>query len=122
MFQHRTSQSVVAELDKARGEEVRLAVPAGPYTVLVRHGGELRECEVTPATPAMVTLDLAACRRSSLQISDAKGGAWPGARWGLELALGLIAGRNDAYVDQMRQFDFSQFGAMSGSGCRITWR
>jgi hypothetical protein len=110
LFQHRPSQSVVAELDKARGEAVQLAVPAGPYSVLVRQGDDLRECEVTTAPQAIVTLDLAACRRSLLQISDAKGTAWQGPRWGLELALGLIAGRSDAYVDEIRQFDFSRFG------------
>lgn len=110
LFQHRRSQSVVAELDKARGEAVQLAVPTGPYSVLVRRGDDLRECEITPAPQSIVTLDLATCRRSSLQLSDVKGGARLGARWGLELALGVISGRGDAYVEEMRQFDFSRFG------------
>jgi hypothetical protein len=101
---------VVAELDKARGEAVQLAVPAGPYSVLVRRGDDLRECEVTSAPQGIVTLDLGACRRSSLQISETKGARAPTARWSLELALGVIAGREDAYVDEMRQFDFSRFG------------
>jgi hypothetical protein len=116
LFQHRRSQSVLAELDKARGEAVRLAVPTGAYTVLVRRGDDLRECDVTLAAQSVVTLDLAACHAASLQLAGAKGtgGApgndWGGPRWAMELSLGAILGHRDAYVDEIRQFDFTEFG------------
>jgi hypothetical protein len=113
LFEHRRSGSVLAELDKARGEPVQLAVPAGAYTVLVRRGDDLRECDVTLAPQSVVTLDLAACHASSLQLAGAKGAngnGWEGPPWAVELSLGVISGRRDAYVEEIRQFDFTEFG------------
>ena len=65
LIQHRTSGSVLAELDKARGGAVRLAMPTRPYTVLVRQGDEVRECDVTLPAQSTVTFDLATCRPAS---------------------------------------------------------
>jgi hypothetical protein len=108
LIQHRASGSVVAELDKARGGPVRLAMSTGPYTVLLRRGDEVRECDVTLPAQSTVTFDLAACRTAAHDTGWAKGPAGP--RLGLELALGLIEGHRDDYVQQMRQFGFSEFG------------
>jgi hypothetical protein len=112
LIQHRTSGSVIAELDKARGgAAVRLAMPTGPYTVLVRRGDEVRECDVTVPAQSTVTLDLAACHAAAPDAGWAKGPLAPAAsRWGLELAFGVIDGRRDGYVQEMRQFGFDEFG------------
>jgi hypothetical protein len=108
LIQHRASGSVVAELDKARGGAVRLAMTTGPYTVLVRRGDDVRECDLTIPAQSTVTFDLATCRAAAPDTGWAKGPAGP--RWGLELALGVIEGRRDGYVQEMQQFGFSEFG------------
>src|SRR5205823_6383091 len=94
-FQHRASGSVLAELDKARGGPVRLAMASGPYTVLLRRGDEVRECDVTLPAQSTVTFDLATCRPAHLDTGAAKGAAGP--PWSLELAIGVLEGRRDAY-------------------------
>ena len=68
-IQHRPSGSVLAELDKAPGAPVRLALPSGPYSVLLRQGDEIRECDVTPCRA--VDGDL---RRRPLPPGDARRG------------------------------------------------
>jgi hypothetical protein len=108
LIQHRASGSVLAELDKARGGTVRLAMPTGPYTVLVRRGDDVRECDVTMPAQSTVTFDLAACRAAALDAGAAKGPGGP--RWGVELALGVLEGRRDGYVQEMRRFGFDEFG------------
>jgi hypothetical protein len=109
-IQHRPSGSVLAELDKAPGAPVRLAVPPGPYEVLLRQGDQVRECDVTLPGESTVTLDIALCRQAMLDDGSVKGGGRPAAPWGLELSLGVMQGREDSYVSVMRQFGFSEYG------------
>jgi hypothetical protein len=111
LIQQRASGSVLAELDKARGGAVRLAMASGPYTVLVRRGDEVRECDVTVPAASTVTFDLSTCRPARLDTGAAKGPAGPaGPHWSVELALGVMEGRRDAYVQEMQQFGFTEFG------------
>jgi hypothetical protein len=109
-LQHRPSETVVAEVDKARGESVLLAAPPGGYTALLRQGDEVRECDVTLAAGSVVTFDVGSCRPSSLKLTGVKTPGWDAPRWGLELSLGALSYRRDGYTDQIRQFDFSQQG------------
>jgi len=108
LVQHRASGSVIAELDKARGGAVRLAMAAGPYSVVLRRGDDVRACDVTLAAQSTVSFDLASCHAVAVDTGAAKGPA--GRRWGLELSLGVMEGRRDAYVQEMRQFGFSEYG------------
>ncbi|MFL5305844.1 MAG: caspase domain-containing protein [Polyangia bacterium] len=108
LIQHRPSGAVIAELDKARGGAVRLAMATGPYTVVVRRGDDVRECDLTLRPETTVSFDLAACRPVRGDAGATKGGAAP--PWGIELALGVMEGRRDGYVQEMRQFGFSEFG------------
>jgi hypothetical protein len=109
-IQHRPSGSVLAELDKAPGAPVRLALPSGPYTVLLRQGDEIRECDVSLPEQSTVTFDVALCRPATLDEGSIKGGGPPAAPWSLELSFGVLQGRDDSYVSVMRQFGFNQFG------------
>jgi hypothetical protein len=108
LIQHRQSGAVLAELDKARGGTVRLAMTSGPYTVLLRRGDDVRECDVAVPAGATVSFDLAACRPARLDTGAAKGSAGP--PWGLELGIGVMQGRHDGYVQEMEQFGFSGWG------------
>jgi hypothetical protein len=108
LIQHRGSGSVLAELEKAPGGPVRLAMASGPYTVLIHRGDEARECDVTVPAGSTVRFDLATCRPVTPDTGAAKGSAGP--PWAIELALGVIDGRRDGYVQEMRQFGFDEFG------------
>src|SRR6185369_7529403 len=87
---------------------VRLAMASGPYTVVVRRGDDVRECDVTLPAQSTVTFDLSACRPARPETGAAKGPAGP--RWSVELAIGVLQGRRDAYVQEMRQFGFDEIG------------
>jgi len=108
LIQHRASGSVLAELDKARGGAVRLAMASGPYTVLLRRGDDAQECDVTVPAGATVSFDPATCRPVRSDVGATKGPV--NLPWSLELALGVMEGRRDAYVQEMRQFGFDEFG------------
>jgi hypothetical protein len=108
LIQHRASGSVLAELDKARGGAVRLAMASGPYTVVVRRGDEVRECDLNVPAGSTVSFDLSTCRPARLDTGAAKGPGGPA--WSVELGLGVMEGRRDGYVQEMRQFGFSEFG------------
>jgi hypothetical protein len=109
-IQHRPSGSMLAELDKAPGAPVRLALPSGPYTVLVRQGDEVRACDVSLPAQSTVTFDVSRCRPVTVDEGIAKGSEHPTAPWGLELSLGVLQGHEDSYVSVMRQFGFDEFG------------
>jgi len=108
LIQHRPSGSVLAELDKARGDTFRLALPTGPYTVLLRRGDDVQECDVTLPAQSTVTFDPGTCRPVAADATSAKGPAGP--RWGVELSLGVMQGRRDGYVQEMRLFGFDELG------------
>jgi hypothetical protein len=101
---------MLAELDKAPGAPVRLALPSGPYTVLLRQGDDVRECDVSLPAQSTVTFDVSRCRPAPVDEGIAKGGEHPAAPWGLELSLGVLQGHEDSYVSVMRQFGFDEFG------------
>ena len=108
LIQQRASGSVLAELDKVRGGAVRLALPSGPFTIVVRQGDDVRECDVTVPAQSTVTFDLQTCHAVRLDTGTAKGVG--GSRFSLELALGVMEGRRDAYVQDMRRFGFDEYG------------
>ena len=86
---------------------VRLAMASGPYTVLLRRGDEVRECDVTLPAQSTVSFDLATCRAARLR-HGRRQGRRSDPPWGLELALGVMEGRRDGYVQEMRQFGFNE--------------
>ena len=90
LIQHRASGSVLAELDKARGSPVRLAMASGAYTVLLRQGDEVRECDVTLPAQSTVSFNVATCRPARLDTGAAKGAVGP--PWAVELAAGRDGG------------------------------
>jgi len=110
LLQQRRSDIVLAELDKAGGEPVRMAFPPGNYTAYLRQGDELSECEVTLTDNRRVTLDTSRCQPSDLDVAAAKGNAVAGSHWAFELSAGVLASRQDSYTHVLRQFDFGEYG------------
>lgn len=110
MVEDKRAHAVVAELYKAKGAPVRIAVAPGEYEVLVRHGDSLSRCDVDGG--GVVELDR--CRSEAIRTNLTKGGGFVPAN---RIELALIAGneRNDAYTNNLTNFGYTQdFGASAG--------
>jgi len=107
LVEDRRAHAVVAEIYKAAGAAVRVAVAPGDYQVLVRHGGRLARCEVSATTGAVVVAP-DRCTDEAISTGRAKGADDDGAR-ALRFELTGLAGveRDDAYTRTLGAFGYS---------------
>lgn len=117
---------VFAELHKAAGNAVRLALPAGEYTALLRAGGALSQCALVLADTRLTPLAAGACQRLSEAEAATKGyaqafgdgGRWPPPRrelWSVDVTIGLGSRNQDAYTARLEDFAFhSQASPLPG--------
>jgi hypothetical protein len=116
LLQQLPSWSVLAELQKAKGEPIELALPPGEYAATVRQsGGLLLRCALTLEDGKTSTFSSFACRRIDPPVARAKGvspaiAAPPDTRdeaWVLEASVGLGDGhREDSYQTRLYSFGF----------------
>ena len=113
--------AVVAELVKARGAPLLLALPSGRYELLLRAGASARVCAVALTRAAVHTLDPAQCRPLALPSGVTKlpprlpkarrvreQDPRPAERWFFEVGFATQRhGRGD-YVRTLRTFDFAE--------------
>jgi hypothetical protein len=113
------SWSVLAELQKTKGEPIDLALPAGEYAATVRRGALVERCALRVGDSES-TLDLGnSCHRIEDRETRAKGEVathdWPAPvpdpggdeGWGLEVLVGAGGGqRDDAYDHRLQDFGF----------------
>jgi len=100
---------VVAEVHKAPGSELRLGLPAGDYTALVRQPDhEPLRCALALSSGPAVALTLEACELAPIPQADPKGGGavYGGPRWGLEGAIGALWERRGDYARRLEDFGF----------------
>jgi hypothetical protein len=100
--------SVVAELHKAQGEALRLALPAGEYSALLRVGPDLLRCPLRLADGEAASLAPERCQVVPLEEVTAKGEAEAPPAWGLELGAGLRWGGHDGYDTRLSDFGFEE--------------
>jgi hypothetical protein len=109
--------SVMAELHKVPGHPVRLALPAGDYTAVLRAGGSLSQCALALSDARVTLLAAGACRRLSQAEAASKGywqqlgaaGSWPPPRrelWSVDVTIGLGSSSEDAYTQRLKDFAF----------------
>jgi hypothetical protein len=72
LIEDRRARTVVAEIYKARGAPVRIAVAPGEYSVLVRRGSQLLRCEVQVGSGGAV-VDLDRCTSETAAVATSKG-------------------------------------------------
>jgi hypothetical protein len=117
LVEDRGAHAVVAEVAKARGSALRIAVAPGAYEVLVRRGDTLARCDVDGGG----AVDLGRCRIESIVPATAKGGGVEAVPMRLE--LGVFAGpeHHDAYTDNLVTFGYdTPFLDLSG-GVELTF-
>ncbi len=81
--------SVIAELHKAAGEAMRLALAPGEYRAVWRHQDDVRECRFQLRDGQVTTVDAAACTAVEDGAVASKGAADHRTRWAADLGLGL---------------------------------
>jgi hypothetical protein len=110
---------ILAELRKVRGSPLRLALPAGMYSAVLRRDRQLVECEIGLAPDAVTTLAVEHCKPIDEQDAEAKGylaahsprsaaaaPMRPSEGWSLELTLGFGGTREDDYTHRLNEFGF----------------
>jgi hypothetical protein len=113
---HREPNRVVmAELVKAPGDPVRLALPAGRYVALLRsdkNKTRVLRCKLVLPQRGRVALETQRCEsvpRAELATLGVKGEAGPWEEsWSLELGLGGLFNANDAYNHTLEDFRFEE--------------
>jgi hypothetical protein len=110
------SWSVLAELQKAKGEPIELALPPGEYAATVRQSGLLLRCALTLQDGKTSTFTTFACRRIEPPAARAKGISFPvtappdtrDEAWVLEATAGFGDGhREDSYHARLVSFGFT---------------
>jgi hypothetical protein len=150
LVQQRASGAVMADVQKAPGSPVRLALVAGNYDAVVAQKTGIVECHVTVSDGGVTELDPRTCTPAAAEATVPKGafadddgtvgegtggGADEGAepieeppprrgereidRWDVELAVGLIQQRTDAYTSRLNEFGY-QAGAIDLPSIRVT--
>lgn len=110
LVQRARSGAVVAEVEKARGDRLRLALPAGRYLVLVRGESSLHECSITLRRGAEIPVVLDRCDElDPARDARSRGAMDPAApaRWGIEATAGTLFGFEGAYDERLEAFGFT---------------
>ncbi|MCK5796704.1 MAG: caspase family protein [Deltaproteobacteria bacterium] len=125
LVHHAPARFVLAELHKAPGQALRLALPPGRYVALLRPSAkttsaktsakkpvEIHRCALTLAAHATTTLKLADCTLERPTPVVTKGARTypdiPGPpRLALEIGVGFFFGGQDAYDTRLESFGFS---------------
>jgi hypothetical protein len=110
LVEDRRAKVVVAEIYKARGAAVRIAVAPGDYHVLVRRGQSLSRCEVS----AGGVVDLSRCSSEQLVATTTKGNALPRPTR-IELGGAIGGERRDGYTESLEAFGYSEQGLINPS-------
>jgi hypothetical protein len=117
LVERRRAGAVVAELHKAKGAPLVLALPPGDYRVLVRTPGAdtLAECDVALARGGRRRLDTSRCEEVALVSETAKGGeTWRGPRLSIEAGLGAGWLVEDEFVDRLGSFGYQETPVLFG--------
>jgi len=104
--------TVMAEVHKAPGAAMELALAPGSYQARVRQGQRTVACPVALVSGSTVALDPSDCPRVSTPTVAARGGSpsMDPTRYEtlfVELGLGLLQPRHDAYVQTLEDFGFA---------------
>jgi hypothetical protein len=116
LVQHRASGSVVAEVQKAPGAAIRLALPAGLYEATVGGAGGVVLCHVALLDDRVTPVDVSSCSPVAPDHAQAKGEAADERplrevdRWAIEGSAGVITRQSDAFTGRLQTFGYEQQG------------
>jgi hypothetical protein len=124
VVQQRGRGAVLAELTKARGAVISLAVPHGQYEVLLRRGiaAAPLSCTLNLARGAQHRLVTAGCDTVELPpLLAAKGGQASFERWFIEIGFARRFAIDDDYIETLHDFRFDDAGSGDGGSYTPTF-
>lgn len=136
LLQTREHHAVMAELTKAPGSPLRLALPPANYEAVVRRNGGRWACAIDLKDNQTATLDLTRCAVIPEEMAQAKGDgvqtAWDAGRrepppeqeremWSIEAGIGGGPLYDDDYIDQLSEFGYENAPNYSFGPSRIDW-
>jgi hypothetical protein len=101
--------AVMAELVKAVGQPLLIALPSGNYEVLVRGQKSARSCEIELARGAVASVVLERCEEVALPEEAAKNDELrrkAQESWFVELGVSLVSPLADGYTRRLNAFDY----------------
>jgi hypothetical protein len=111
--------SVVAEIHKAAGEPLAIALPAGRYVALYRRDRDIRRCTLALADRGTTPLDIGGCPQvETFELASKGTDGLAVQRWGIELGLGLSKPVEDRYRGRLQDFGFHE--RLDGAIPRLT--
>jgi hypothetical protein len=141
LVQSRPSGAVMADVQKAPGSPVRLALAAGDYDAVVAQKSGIVECHVTVSDDHVTVLDPGSCTMVTPGRTVSKGAPVeesapdpddippsseaPEAleendRWAIESAVGFMSRHTDAYTNRLQDFGY-QPGSISLPNGRLSF-
>jgi len=113
LVQHRASSAIVAELQKAAGAPVRLALVAGAYEAIVARPASILQCRFALLDDQVTPLDTGACMTVQVDRTSSKGEASERElrerdRWEIEGAAGFIWRQTDGYTQTLQEFGYAR--------------
>lgn len=102
--------TVSAEVSKAPGDTLRLALPAGDYAVWWTRGHDRQRCALTLTDGEDTPFAPRRCRAVALETVATKGApsASPAESWGVEGGLGGLRVGTSSYTDRLQDFSFTE--------------
>ena len=115
LVEDKRAKAVVAEIYKAKGTAMRVAVAPGDYEVIVRHGTTLSHCNVSDGG----VVDLDHCTTEAIHDGTTKGGGFQRHE---RLDVGFLVGpeRHDAYTNSLSAFGYNEKALQPSQGVQIT--
>jgi len=119
LVQHRSSGAIVAEVQKAPGRSLRLALLAGDYDAIVGQKGGALQCRLSLLDDRLTRLDTGVCAPVEQERTAVKGDAAaidstsereqaPSelSRWRIEGGVGASWRQTDAYTSRLEEFGY----------------
>jgi hypothetical protein len=110
---------VLAEIHKAAGEPLSIALPPGRYVALYRHERDIRRCRLALADHATTPLAVDNCPQvESFELASKGADGLAVQRWGFELGIGVSKPSEDRYRTRLKDFGFHE--QWKGAAPRLT--
>ncbi|MDJ0766073.1 MAG: caspase family protein [Myxococcota bacterium] len=131
LITHVNSNTVVAEIHKAVGENLEVALPPGTYEALVKYeSNKARKCEIHLADNTTSRVAIEHCEKIALRDAPTKGLTIQGdveptpkpdrkERLALELHLGLLAGLDTDYTRRLADFRYEDADKRSSGTVKV---
>lgn len=121
LIERQPGGSVLAEVHKAAGTPLRLALPPGPYAALVRRGGQARRCTLALAEQRVVPLQEDACVAVAMPATAKKHADEAlSETWALELGIAGLKGVEDSYTSRLGDFGWGERLSFGGRSAKLS--